>query len=226
MKRVPGIGPTCVFALLFVGCASQPEQRAVAQQPTPTARSSAKSDFVITEAMLAAARQYVHAKRSLYTEPVPCNPSEQDRCDTVKIYIIEPEAAGEIFCVGLIPEKINFGAAGMTNREKTIVWEILPPAMPRTAGTLFEFYDESVHISKAPGIAVLNDVNPAQLKNGKLGDGGGGSPNLRFYTMKNDHKKPVDAYYLPIILQTVPASGSTPKKVALCGTPDPRIVND
>lgn len=225
MKRVSSLGAPLVFASLLAGCAAQPEQRVVAQAATPKAMSPAEREFIFTSARLKAAQQYVQAKQSLYTDPVDCSPTA-DRCRTVKIYITEPQDSSGIYCVGLIPEVVRFGPAAQGNSEKTIVWEILPPANPVEVGSKYEFYDESVHISKAPGIAILNDVNPAQLKNGKLGDGSGGNPDLHFYTMKNDHKKTLDAYYLPIIVKTVPASQTKPMQVALCGTPDPRITND
>ena len=113
---------------------------------------------------------------------------------------------------------------------KTLVWEIQLPPDPDPPNSKFEFYDETAPgiVSKAPGILVLNDSNPKQLRGGKIGNGNTGNEDPHFWNIKNDHKGKLDASYLPFIVHTVPApTGSTdPAKVAVCGTPDPGILND
>lgn len=209
-----------LFALLGQVCPAQTPAQPRVQEPTPKAQAPRPRDFVITPAILEKALRYAQSVRALFTDPVECNPTG-DVCDRVRIYIVQPNDANGTYCVGLIPEIVHFGGTSQSNSQKTIVWEIVPPASPVPANSTFEFYND-----KVPGIVVLKDANPAQLKSGKLGNANTGNVDPHFYNMKNDHKKPVDAAYLPIIVQKIPASGQDPAKVALCGTPDPRILND
>lgn len=220
MTRTSRFLGASLLALLGQVCSAQSQVQPMAQEPAPRAPAPRSSDFVITPAIVEKALRYAQSVRALFTERVECNPTG-NVCDRVKIYIVQPSDANGTYCVGLIPEIIHFGGTSLGNSQKTIVWEIVPPVSPVPAGSTFEFYGEKEH-----GIVVLNDANPAQLKGGKLGNANTGNVDPGFYNMKNDHKKPVDAAYLPIIVQKIPASGPDAAKVALCGTPDPRILND
>ncbi len=227
MRFTSGFIGVCLGAVLGLGgCAQmQPEGAGqatrVAQVAASAARSAPEREFVITPEIMRAALQFAIAKKAAYTDPVDCNPVV-NVCERVKIRIVQPQDANGVYCVGLIPESIKFGPSD--NVAKTIVWEIVPPP-PGTSNppnSKYEFYEDS----KVTGIVLLNDSNPAQLKNGKLGNGNTGNKDPLYYNMRNDHKKKLDASYLPIIVQRVPASTTDPEKVALCGTPDPRILND
>ena len=210
-----------LVAALCQGCETQiPRMSAVQEAPQVTV-DLRRQDVVITPDLLERATRYAAALRGLYTKPVPCDPIA-DVCRVVPIQIVQVDdgsGSGDKVCVGLIPEKILFGS--VSGRAKRIVWQIIPPLQLDPANSTFEFYDEKDH-----GIVVLNDVNPAQLKNGKLGNGNSGNTDPSYYNMFNSHNKKVDAYYLPIVVQKVPATPFVDKKVALCGTPDPRILND
>ena len=41
--------------------------------------------------------------------------------------------------------------------------------------------------------------------------------------MKNDNNATLDAAYLPIIVDPIPASSTDPEKFLLCGIPDPGL---
>lgn len=216
-----------LVVLLCQGCATQTqEQQQLAQRSPPALKG--KEQQAITKETLEIARIYVNARKALATKPVPCNPTA-NVCERVKIEIIQiPDSDGNVYCVGLIPEKVQFGPPD--NARKTIVWEIVLPANPDPSNSTFEFYDETTPgiVDKVPGIVVLSDSTPRQLKGSKIGNGNAGNKDRHFWNMTNDHTDKLDASYLPFIVQTVPApTGSTePAKVSVCGTPDPRMTND
>jgi hypothetical protein len=226
MMRTSKFIVSLLVAILCQGCETQiPKistvQAAQFQEAPQVTMELRRRDAVITPALLERATHYAAALRGLYTDPVPCDPIA-DVCRVVNIQIVQVDdgsSSGNKVCVGLIPEKILFGT--ISGVAKRIVWQIIPPTQPDPANSTFEFYDEKDH-----GIVVLNDVNPVQLKNGKLGNGNSGNKDPSYYNMMNSHNKKVSAYYLPIVVQKVPASSTVDKKVALCGTPDPRILND
>jgi hypothetical protein len=142
-----------------------------------------------------------------------CN-SSTDTCQTVMIDIIQSTFGNDTSCLGLIPEEIHFPKEDR-GHPRTIVWGIRPPSSTVPAAR-FTFYDEKDH-----GIVVLNDTNPPELKDGKLGNGQQGNQDPAFYNIRNQHNQQATISYLPIILKT-DSTGS----VAVCASPDPRIVND
>ena len=227
MKRASRLTGLSAGALLFQGCASQIQQQEqqFLQRAAPAATSEVPKKAELTAEMRLIASRYLAAKKALYTKEVSCNPTA-NVCERVKIQISQPSDADGTYCVGLIPEKLNFGASD--DVQKTIVWEIVYPADPQPMGSTFEFYNDDIPgvVDKVPGIVVITDSNPAQLKGKKIGNGNTGNKDPHFFTMKNDHKKKLDAAYLPIIVQRIPAAAPEPEKFVLCGTPDPRILND
>jgi hypothetical protein len=217
----------CAVAMLLQACAApvqeQRPERAVAMRDSGKDEGTVER-IVLTEKMQLLAAQYVAAKNALFTaKDQPCNPIA-DVCDRVKIEISQP--SGSTDCVGLVPEKLTFGPHD--NVKKTIVWQIVPPATPNPPNSTFEFYNDDIPgvITKVPGIVVITDSNPAQLKSGKIGNGNAGNKSPIFYNLKNDHNAKLDAAYLPIIVHRIPASPPDPEKFLLCGIPDPRILND
>jgi hypothetical protein len=60
------------------------------------------------------------------------------------------------------------------------------------------------------------------MHNGFLGDGKPGTPDPMKFNVKNKHKAIATAVYVPIVLK----EDTVTHEISLCGTPDPRILND
>lgn len=155
----------------------------------------------------------------LFTDPIDCT-FDGDVC-RIMIQLVElQDSSGNKFCVGLLPEEVKLKGTASSNPTKRIVWNIIPPS-PTVPDAEFFFYSENDH-----GVTWLSNITSSggqnQLHTGRLGDGSLGSPDRMKWVVKNRHRATGTAVYLPIVLQKDTTTG----KIALCGTPDPRIVNE
>jgi len=223
MKRMSGVAAACLVASLFQGCAMQPEKPKEPQYPkAPPLKISddqlrlVQSQYMKLQEDLARFRE-----AALVKDDTPCDTqSGEDRCVQITMFQWDDGSGKGPFCVGLIPEEVKFTGTGLFNRTKTIAWQLVlqDPNKPiQPAGSYFEFLGDGDQ-----GILVFKNFGGYQVRNGARVSG-----NNTRYRIDNLHRIKGSASYLPIVVHVVPGAnpGDDPK-VGLCGTPDPRIVNE
>jgi hypothetical protein len=122
-------------------------------------------------------------------------------CD-VEIKLDLVDVKGKKYCVATLPEKITFQNTKRGNSEKTITWLLVP-----ASGLSVEFHIDN-------GILVVDD-GEKQVKAAK-----GRTDPMRFKAKNVHQEKGSEASYVPVILRR---SSGAPE---LCGTGDPKIVNN
>ncbi|HSC64348.1 MAG TPA: hypothetical protein VLD35_11975 [Caldimonas sp.] len=216
MTRLSMALAALLLALLGQGCA--------VEQASPTASVATRGDVKpgkaqqlkeITPEFRNQVLEYARFRRFLFTDPIDCVIEDGDVCP-VLIQLIQVSDASGTYCVGLLPEVVTLRNTAPGNGPKRIVWKLIPP-VPAVANAEFFFHAENDH-----GIIWLTNINPTQLHTGRLGDGSPGAPDRMKYHVMNRHRVKGEAVYVPIVMQKDTISG----KIALCGTPDPRMTND
>lgn len=143
----------------------------------------------------------------------------------VPVFLMKHPTENTMYCGAAFPEVVKLPDSGdKSTGEKTIVWTLKPVALnqgdPMPAPNEITFYPEKDH-----GIILLKNGDK-QMHGGTLGDGTKVPPEATSYLFKNKHRaKTAEAVYLPIVVRTENAGTST-EKISVCGTPDPKMVND
>jgi hypothetical protein len=139
----------------------------------------------------------------------------------VPVFLWKHPTESTLYCGAAFPELIKLPGSGPGSSEKTIVWSLKPVALnpgdPVPPANEITFYDDKIGV-----ILLKNDSS--QMHNGARGDGthGMGQPDTTKFLYQNKHKvKTAEAVYLPVVVRT-----ESNGKVSVCGTPDPRILND
>lgn len=122
----------------------------------------------------------------------------------VTVEITQVPFDGYNYCLAKLPGEIKVLGSGPSGTPKSIVWNLVPPAIGTTK---FSFETNN-------GILIVSDANKQNPK-GKIGT------SAAQFIVKNQRKKPGEAVYLPVIVQTDSAG-----VVTLCGAWDPKIVNN
>jgi hypothetical protein len=120
--------------------------------------------------------------------------------------VVLADGTTKVFCVGTLPETIEFKNTAPTNSEKTITWVLDKTLVP----------NEDVEFHEKYGILKIGEVpngngqfNPDNQRTDKV-----------TYKGKNKHRvKDTQATYVPLIIRFV---NGLPE---VCGTADPRIIN-
>jgi hypothetical protein len=160
--------------------------------------------------------QYSQFRRFLFTDPIDCVIENGDICP-ILVQLVQVSDANGTYCVGLLPEVVSLHSTSPGNAPKRIVWKLVLPSPP-VPNAEFYFHKENDH-----GIIWLSNFgSPPQMHTGRVGDGSSGSPDRTKYVVRNRHRATGEGVYVPIILQRDTTTG----KISLCGTPDPRMVND
>lgn len=210
----------CVSTLLWQGCAfAQPASKeAVASRDVSKSSQSYKLKEITSE-FRKDLLKYIQFRRFLYTDPIDCVVKAGDDKCPIPIQLVQVSDANGTYCVGLLPEVVTLRSTASGNPPKRIVWEVIPPS-PVVPNAEFFFYDENDH-----GITWLSNFpvsGQKQLHTGRLGDGSVGSPDRMKWHVRNRHRVKGEGVYVPIVLQR----DTLTDKISLCGTPDPRMVND
>jgi hypothetical protein len=170
-------------------------------------------------------QQYAKDRAALLLQTFDCTPVYQ----AGGVCVIELEvglvsdAKGNPYCVVPFPEEIQLGTGD--DRRKTIVWSLIPPSSGVPANTTFTFFDDRPSRHKAKGIIIVSDAQK-QLNDGVLGDGTVNPPASRWMVEHKFQKnRPNTAVYIPLIVRTDDPGGPN-EKIAVCGTPDPKIGNN
>lgn len=210
----------------------QPEKASTTQQRTlPVLPRDAAA--VITEQQLAQIKAvYPQVVRDLakFREVAtiktfaPCQAqSDEYVCVPITIFQWRETPGSDPYCVGLIPEEVKLSGTNPGNGAKMIAWQLglRDPSIPvDPPDSYFEFLGD-----EDQGILVFKNIGNGatqQLKDGKRHP----STNSR-YRIKDQHNKTGTASYLPVVVHVVPSNNpAVDDKVGLCGTPDPRIVNE
>jgi hypothetical protein len=217
MKLPSALVGVCLVALSWPAAMAQSQDKPIASQPDSKSAPYKLKDITLEfrQQVLKSMAQTAQLRQLLLTAPVLCV-LQGDKC-RVPVQLIQVTDGTETYCVGLLPEVVTLQGTSGANSTKRIVWELIPPDPP-VANAEFFFHDESDH-----GIIWLSNFgSPLQLHNGTLGDGSIGSPDRTRFVVRNRHRIKGEGVYVPIILQKDTTTG----KIALCGTPDPRMVND
>ena len=223
----------CWCAALFAqGCAMQPEKAPASQQrEAPTMSRDMPS--IITEQQLAQLKAIypeLHREYSKFREVatvttyVPCATlSDEYMCIPITLFQWYEASGAGPYCVGIVPAVVKLPGTLPGNGEKKIAWQLVlrdPTAPVLPTGSYFEFLGDGDQ-----GILVFKNIGNGatrQLDHGQRHP----TTNTRF-RITNKHTKTGTASYLPIVVHVVPATDpAEDDKVGLCGTPDPRIVNE
>ena len=217
MKRISAAVGACLVALLIEGCADmQPSKTAAVSAREFTAKGEPQKLAILDTDLKTQLALFMQLRQKLFTQPVAdCEIGTGGTC-TISIQLARvTDANGVNYCVGLLPESVGLSGAGPDN-ERTIIWSLILPD-PAISTSNFYFYGEKDH-----GITWLTDKDQ-QFSGGRLGDGSGGPANPKKWHAKNKHDtRSSVGVYVPIILEEDIATG----KISLCGTPDPKILND
>jgi hypothetical protein len=228
MNRVFVASCAILSVLLLDGCATEqptPAARAMAEPQKTTAAARAmpmepqKLKLVTTE-FLNQLLDWTKFREALYTDPIDDCPIVDNVC-TIDIQLITVSDVSGTYCVGLLPRYVRLTKTQSSNPTKRIVWNLLPPDPP-VANADFFFYDEDDH-----GITWLTNIQSSlpwqrEFHTGRLGDGGSGATAKTKFSVMNRHRVKGDAVYVPIVLKR----DTVKNEISLCGTPDPRMVND
>lgn len=227
MRHFPKAVAACVIASLCVG-ASAAEKRRIKTK-------NARIDYSLALKVKVPDNFKLNLEAFLLARKAIAIPLDKDACEfqtggvcaiEVPVFLWTNPADNIMYCGAAFPELVKLPGAKSDNSDKTVVWRLIPTALsagdPVPAVGEITFYSEKNH-----GIILLKNGD-SQMHSGKHGDGSEGAnpPDMTAYQFKNKHKvKGAEATYLPIVVRTDAAS--TPiGKVSVCGTPDPRILND
>lgn len=220
MKRFSLAVAMFLLALLCQGCAwEQPSAKAaVASRDVPKSGETQKLKE-ITPDFRKQLLEYMRFRRFLFTDPIDCTIEDGDACP-ILIQLIQVSDASGTYCIGLLPEVVTLRNTAPGNGPKRIIWKLIPP-IPPVPNAEFYFHEENDH-----GILWLTNINSfpgqRQLHTGRLGDGSAGPVDPTKWHVRNRHRVRGEAVYVPIVMQKDTVTG----KIALCGTPDPKMVND
>lgn len=169
-------------------------------------------------------QRYAKDRAALLGSPYDCAPVYQPGGVCVIELAVElvNDSAGKEYCVVPFPEEIKLGQGD--DSSKAIVWSLIRPSSA-PANTTFTFFDDRLSKHKAKGIIIVTD-GQNQLNDGELGDGSANPVASRWMVRHKFQKnKPNTAVYIPLIVRTDDPGGAN-EKIAVCGTPDPKIVNN
>ncbi len=214
MKHLSATLGACLVALFCQGASAQKTEKPPASKVSANPEPQKLKE--ITPQFRKQILENIQFRRLLFTDPIDCVIENGDVCP-ILVQLVEVSDANGTYCVGLLPEVVRLRNTSSGNGPKRIVWKLVLPSPPVPNAEFF-FHNENDH-----GIIWLSNFgSPPQMHTGRLGDGGTGSPDRAKYVVSNRHKVTGEAVYVPIIMQKDTTTG----KISLCGTPDPRMVND
>lgn len=215
MKRLSATLVSLMIALFCQGVIAQSPEKPAAGMSAAKAEPQ-RLKQITTEFRQQILQNREQFRRLLFTEPRDCVIEGGDICP-IWVQLVQVSDANGTYCVGLLPEVVTLRGTAPNNAPKRIVWKLVPPSPPVPNAEFF-FHNENDH-----GIVWLSNFGSTlQLHTGRLGDGTVGAADRTKFVVRNRHRLKGEAVYVPIILQKDTTTG----KISLCGTPDPRMVND